>query len=64
MSFHKKKEFGSLHKFNMKLLCLSYDPLQWAFISFEMNTVELQWLEHLWNCENMFETGIVRANGC
>ena len=26
------------------------------------NTVELQWLEHLWNRENMFETGVVRAN--
>ena len=24
-------------------------------------TVELQWLEHLWNHENMFETGVVRA---
>ena len=23
------------------------------------NTVELQWLEHLWNHENMFETGVV-----
>ena len=28
------------------------------------NTVELQWLEHLWNHENMFETGVVRANEC
>ena len=27
-----------------------------------VNTVELQWLEHLWNHENMFETGVVRAN--
>ena len=27
-------------------------------------TVELQWLEHLWNPENMFETGVVRANEC
>ena len=27
-------------------------------------TVELQWLEHLWNHENMFETGIVRGNEC
>ena len=27
-------------------------------------TVELQWLEHLWNHESMFETGIVRANEC
>ena len=25
-------------------------------------TVELQWLEHLWNRENIFETGIVRAS--
>ena len=24
--------------------------------------VELQWLEHLWNHENMLETGVVRAN--
>ena len=27
-------------------------------------TVELQWLEHLWNHENMFETEVVRANEC
>ena len=27
-------------------------------------TVEFQWLEHLWNNENMFETGVVRANEC
>ena len=27
-------------------------------------TVELKWLEHLWNHENMFETGAVRANEC
>ena len=26
------------------------------------NTVELRWLEHLWDHENMFETGVVRAN--
>ena len=25
-------------------------------------TVELQWLEHLWDHENLFETGEVRAN--
>ena len=33
-------------------------------VSEKMNiaTVEPQWLEHLWNHENMFETGIVRAN--
>ena len=28
------------------------------------NTVELQWLEHLRNHENMFETGVVRAMEC
>ena len=26
--------------------------------------VKLQWLEHLWNHEKMFETGVVRANKC
>ena len=25
-------------------------------------TVALQWLEHLWNSKNMFETGIVRPD--
>ena len=24
----------------------------------EKSTVELQWLEHRWNHENMFETGV------
>ena len=27
-------------------------------------TVELRWLEHFWNHENMFEIGGVRANEC
>ena len=27
-------------------------------------TVKLQCLEHLWNHESMFETGVVRANEC
>ena len=27
-------------------------------------TLELQWLEHLWNHENLFETGVVRAKEC
>ena len=25
------------------------------------DTVELEWLEHLWDYENMFETGVDRA---
>ena len=28
------------------------------------DTVERQWLEHLWYHENMFETEAVRANEC
>ena len=31
--------------------------------SCSVSTVELQWHEHLWDHENMFETGVVRANG-
>ena len=27
-------------------------------------TVELQWLELIWNHENIFETGVVRAKEC
>ena len=30
----------------------------------QQHTVELQWLEHLWDHENMFKTGVVRANEC
>ena len=29
-----------------------------------LNTVELQWLEHFWGHENMFDTGVVIANEC
>ena len=29
-----------------------------------LNTVELQWLEYLWNHENMLELRVVRANEC
>ena len=28
------------------------------------NIVELQCLEHLWNYEYMFDTGVVRADEC
>ena len=28
-----------------------------------ISTVELQWLELLWDHENLFETGVVRPNG-
>ena len=29
-----------------------------------LTTVELQWLAHFWDHENMFETGVVRATEC
>ena len=29
-----------------------------------LTTVELQWLEHLWDHENELETGVVRASEC
>ena len=29
-----------------------------------LSIAELQWLEHLWNHEKMFETEVVRANEC
>ena len=29
-----------------------------------LHTVELQWLEQLWNHVNMFEKGVARANEC
>ena len=33
-----------------------------CFEGFEYVTVELQWLEHLWDHGNLSETGVVRAN--
>ena len=34
------------------------------FFSQNAYTVELQWPEHLWNHEKMFEIVVVRANEC
>ena len=39
----------------------------WAIepsVDYFHDTVELQWLEHLWDHENKFETRVVRANEC
>ena len=36
----------------------------YVHLSVTLSTVELQLLKHLWNHENMFETGVVRANEC
>ena len=48
---------------------LGSDGITWWFgirisLFHELYTVELQWLELLWNHENMLETGVVRANEC
>ena len=55
-------EGGWIH-LNRKQLSHShfYLPSQW-WTTLEGNTVELQWLQHLWDHGNMFETGVVRAN--
>ena len=41
-------------------------PLHFRFkpLPYFLSTVELQWLEHLLDYENKFETGVVRASEC
>ena len=53
----------------LMMICLTHSRQSSAFeytlwIQNKLYTVELQWLEQLCNHENMFETGIVRANAC
>ena len=50
-------------KYDMKC-CLAVTLKQSSFVIQGVYTVELQWLEHLYNHENMFETGVVRDNQC
>ena len=45
---------------NLKVITL----YQYFMFNWNLVTVELQWLEQLWNHENMFETGVIRANEC
>ena len=42
---------------------ISEKQLKIVFIDI-LSTVELQYLEHLWDHENMFDIGVVRANEC
>ena len=50
----------------VKVQCTGEEPskfiLHLVVTELKHDTVELQWLEHLWGHENEFETGIVRAN--
>ena len=43
------------------VLCPLYGCL---CLCMHVHTVELQWLENIWNHENIFETGVVQANEC
>ena len=45
-------------------LCVTRQDYIHVFAYAVTNTAEVQWLEHLWNHENMFEAGVVRANEC
>ena len=33
-------------------------------VHLSVQLIDLQWLEHLWNHEKMFETGVVPSNEC
>ena len=52
-------------------LCICFDlnhrnlhpTLRFTKVVQKVATVELQWLEHLWDHENQFESGVVRAVG-
>ena len=44
----------AVHSVSLHAIC--------ELLSVYLHTVELQWLEHYWNHENMFETGVVRAS--
>ena len=41
---------------------MGFDLMIWFLIIAFLFTVEPQWLEHLWDHENLFEAGAVRAN--
>ena len=47
--------------FLSSIISLFFLPLSGRRPDIDLNTVELQWLEHLWDFENLFETGVVRA---
>ena len=57
---------GSLRTGECKPTILAGTSIRWRAIQFHQKvniyTVELQWFEHLWNHENMFEIWVIRAN--
>ena len=40
-------------------ICAVADHIVLVEIKLQVNTVELQWLEQLWNHENMYETRVI-----
>ena len=66
MYYHKKNVVVMHSDFLTLLLSERQNSkLHWVLAILDavrFNTVELQWLKHLWYHENMFETGVVRAN--
>ena len=64
-----QREIGNVSELHVSFLIeestLRYQCQGWVATEILYgDTVELQWLEHLWNHENMFERGVVRANEC
>ena len=53
---------GSFYMYFEPTLCQNDPGKNNCFIY--LFTVKLEWLEHLWDYGNMFETGVVRANEC
>ena len=49
---------------DVKVQCLSQILMSKSaiYMYLKVSTAELQWLEHLWNIENMVETGVVQTN--
>ena len=65
---HKSFFYVMVKALSGKLSCTGTDLLKkgrsCGIMLLIIPTVELQWLEHLWDHENMFETGVVRINEC
>ena len=55
-----KKNFDTLMSHLNEYACRTVAP--GSIYRVKIYTLELKWLEHLWDHENQFETGVVRAN--
>ena len=63
--FVTMEEKMEMYPFNLRAIVVAaFMPLLKVNTLNAFRMVELQWLEHLWDYENMSETGVVRANEC